>query len=280
MTSPCAPPTYRMTSDRWEVQRHLRDAPSPLRSGPSNALARITSRALHRAAHVSLSRPLACPTRPSTGRRTRSRDWRKERDPLLPLPSSPFAAPSTASPTTKASKPIDDADRGRDAGRLSRLPTRRRSSRTPSTGFRITSWKTTPGIPEGTSKPCPSMQIREALRAMPSTKRWARDDRVFVMGEEVGYYNGAYKVTQGLLEKYGEQPRRRHSDRRGRLCRASESVPRWLGLRPDHRVHDLQLLRRGVRPDLEQRRQAAPPQRAASSPSRWCSADPTRPPTC
>jgi hypothetical protein len=31
-----------------------------------------------------------------------------------------------------------------------------------------------------------------------------RDDKVFVMGEEVGRYNGAYKVTKGLLDKFGE----------------------------------------------------------------------------
>jgi pyruvate dehydrogenase E1 component beta subunit len=33
----------------------------------------------------------------------------------------------------------------------------------------------------------------------------ARDDSVFVMGEEVAEYDGAYKVTKGLLEKYGDQ---------------------------------------------------------------------------
>ncbi len=32
-----------------------------------------------------------------------------------------------------------------------------------------------------------------------------RDDRVFLMGEEVGVYGGAYKVSQGLLEKFGER---------------------------------------------------------------------------
>ena len=30
-----------------------------------------------------------------------------------------------------------------------------------------------------------------------------RDGRVFVVGEEVGRYNGAFKVTQGLLDRYG-----------------------------------------------------------------------------
>lgn len=31
-----------------------------------------------------------------------------------------------------------------------------------------------------------------------------RDETVFVMGEEVARYNGAYKVTKGLLDKFGE----------------------------------------------------------------------------
>lgn len=44
--------------------------------------------------------------------------------------------------------------------------------------------------------------VREALRdAMAEEMR--RDKNVFVMGEEVGFYQGAYKVTQGLLEEFG-----------------------------------------------------------------------------
>jgi pyruvate dehydrogenase E1 component beta subunit len=30
-----------------------------------------------------------------------------------------------------------------------------------------------------------------------------RDDRVFLMGEEVAQYNGAYKVSKGLLDEFG-----------------------------------------------------------------------------
>jgi pyruvate dehydrogenase E1 component beta subunit len=48
------------------------------------------------------------------------------------------------------------------------------------------------------------LQIREALRAA-IDEEMARDARVFVMGEEVGHYDGAYKVTEGLLAKYGER---------------------------------------------------------------------------
>ena len=47
-----------------------------------------------------------------------------------------------------------------------------------------------------------TLTLREALRdAMAEEMR--RDDRVFVMGEEVAEYQGAYKVTQGLLEEFG-----------------------------------------------------------------------------
>ncbi len=50
-----------------------------------------------------------------------------------------------------------------------------------------------------------TLTLREALRdAMAEEMR--ADDRVFVMGEEVAEYQGAYKVTQGLLEEFG--PRR------------------------------------------------------------------------
>jgi pyruvate dehydrogenase E1 component beta subunit len=42
------------------------------------------------------------------------------------------------------------------------------------------------------------MTYREALR-MALREELTRDDRVFVMGEEVGVFDGAYKVTAGLM---------------------------------------------------------------------------------
>ena len=55
-------------------------------------------------------------------------------------------------------------------------------------------------IPAGTEMV--KMTVREALRdAMAEEMR--RDDDVFVMGEEVAEYQGAYKVTQGLLQEFG-----------------------------------------------------------------------------
>ena len=49
------------------------------------------------------------------------------------------------------------------------------------------------------------IQLREALRAA-MTEEMERDENVFLMGEEVAQYNGAYKVSEGMLDKFG--PRR------------------------------------------------------------------------
>ncbi len=46
------------------------------------------------------------------------------------------------------------------------------------------------------------LQFREAIREAIDEEMGA-DERVFIMGEEVAEYNGAYKVTEGLLDKYG-----------------------------------------------------------------------------
>jgi len=58
----------------------------------------------------------------------------------------------------------------------------------------------TPEVPEGTEMV--EQTVREALRdAMAEEMR--RDADVFVMGEEVAEYQGAYKITQGLLDEFG-----------------------------------------------------------------------------
>ncbi len=48
----------------------------------------------------------------------------------------------------------------------------------------------------------PVIQMREALRAA-MTEEMERDENVFLMGEEVAEYNGAYKVSEGMLKKFG-----------------------------------------------------------------------------
>jgi pyruvate dehydrogenase E1 component beta subunit len=50
----------------------------------------------------------------------------------------------------------------------------------------------------------PTVAFREALnQAM--AEEMERDDRIFLMGEEVGHYDGAYKVSKGLLARFGEK---------------------------------------------------------------------------
>jgi len=57
-----------------------------------------------------------------------------------------------------------------------------------------------PDVPEGT--PMVAMTVREALRDAMAEEMRANPD-VFVMGEEVAEYQGAYKITQGLLQEFG-----------------------------------------------------------------------------
>ncbi len=92
-----------------------------------------------------------------------------------------------------------------------------------------------------------STTVREALRdAMAEEMR--RDADVFVMGEEVAEYQGAYKITQGLLQEFGasrviDTPITEHGF-------AGVGVGAAMaGLKPDRRVHDLQLRHAGDRPD-------------------------------
>jgi pyruvate dehydrogenase E1 component beta subunit len=59
-----------------------------------------------------------------------------------------------------------------------------------------------PEIPEGT--PLKKITVRDALRdAMAEEMR--RDDKVFLMGEEVAQYQGAYKVSRDLLQEFGDK---------------------------------------------------------------------------
>ncbi len=89
-------------------------------------------------------------------------------------PAPPAAAPAPASAPAPAAAPAKPAGAAKSAA--------------------------DPQIPAGTKMV--STTVREALRdAMAEEMR--ADDRVFVMGEEVAEYQGAYKVTQGLLDEFG-----------------------------------------------------------------------------
>ena len=61
---------------------------------------------------------------------------------------------------------------------------------------------TSPDWPTGTEMK--SMTVREALNEA-MTEEMERDENVFLMGEEVGEYQGAYKISQGMLDKFGDK---------------------------------------------------------------------------
>ncbi|WP_437330492.1 pyruvate dehydrogenase complex E1 component subunit beta [Sorangium sp. So ce381] len=48
------------------------------------------------------------------------------------------------------------------------------------------------------------LRFREAVRAA-MVEEMERDERVYLVGEEVGHYQGAYKVTEGMLDKFGSK---------------------------------------------------------------------------
>ena len=99
------------------------------------------------------------------------------------------------------------------------------------------------------------MTIREALRdAMAEEMR--RDPDVFLMGEEVAEYQGAYKVTSGAAAGIRRAARDRYADHRARLCRHRRRCGDG-GLEADRRVHDVQLRDAGDRPDHQLRGQDA-----------------------
>ncbi|HVF93182.1 MAG TPA: pyruvate dehydrogenase complex E1 component subunit beta [Sphingomonas sp.] len=107
-------------------------------------------------------------------------------------PASPAAAAEPASETPsdqKAEPALPDAPKKAETGTTQLIAATENKGRID------------PAVPAGTEMV--KITLREALRdAMAEEMR--RDDRVFVMGEEVAQYQGAYKVTQGLLDEFGD----------------------------------------------------------------------------
>ena len=95
-------------------------------------------------------------------------------------------------PAPKADAPKDDAPKTEAKAADAPKPAEAKPAAAPA--------DTTPDWPEGTE--VKSTTVREALRdAMAEEMR--RDDNVFLMGEEVAEYQGAYKISQGLLDEFG-----------------------------------------------------------------------------
>jgi pyruvate dehydrogenase E1 component beta subunit len=93
-------------------------------------------------------------------------------------------------------KPSRKTESARAAEPATQQPKRTEPAPTPAPPLAVAE----PDVPEGTEMV--TMTVREALRdAMAEEMR--RDPDVFVMGEEVAEYQGAYKVTQGLLQEFG-----------------------------------------------------------------------------
>src|SRR5438876_4149828 len=80
----------------------------------------------------------------------------------------------------------------------------RRRCRTPSASPRSRR-RRRPSRSRTTSMPEPRViSFREALREA-MVEEMERDPSIFLMGEEVGHYNGAYKVSEGMLARFGEK---------------------------------------------------------------------------
>ncbi len=116
---------------------------------------------------------------------------------IQPAPKADVPSPSPPKPAPKADVPIEQpSDQKTETDQVQKpMETGARdlvasAARAPEA----------PEVPEGTETV--RTTVREALRdAMAEEMR--RDERVFVMGEEVAEYQGAYKVTQGLLDEFG-----------------------------------------------------------------------------
>jgi len=104
------------------------------------------------------------------------------------LAKAPPAAKAQSAPPAEAKTEVKEETKG-EAPKVAKHPTAPTSVSEPE-----------PDVPEGTE--FVTQTIREALRdAMAEEMR--RDGDVFIMGEEVAEYQGAYKVTQGLLQEFG-----------------------------------------------------------------------------
>jgi pyruvate dehydrogenase E1 component beta subunit len=110
--------------------------------------------------------------------------------------SAPVAAPA---PAAQAPEPVQQANDGEGEAPAAQ-PKMQTAAR--ALVADVADTRDDPEVPEGTEMV--RTTVRDALRdAMAEEMR--KDDRVFVMGEEVAEYQGAYKVTQGLLEEFGDK---------------------------------------------------------------------------
>ena len=116
----------------------------------------------------------------------------------------------------------------------------------------------------------PVMTYREALRAA-MAEEMERDESVVLLGEDIGVYGGTHLVTDGLLDRFGPKRVIDTPIAEGGFTGAAIGMA-MMGMKPDRRDDDLELLVPGRRPDHPERRQAALLLRRPGRRCRWSSA--------
>lgn len=115
----------------------------------------------------------------------------------------PTAAATKEAPAPAAGEParaITERPDLRPVGEQIKAGVPHRNSRAPPAEYAPTMTAISTPPPPGSV----SMTVRDALNKA-LEEEMARDDKVFVIGEEVGEYQGAYKITKGLLQKFGPE---------------------------------------------------------------------------
>lgn len=100
-------------------------------------------------------------------------------------PAAPTAAPARAITERPDYRPIGEQKAAGIPDRMSRAPPLE-------------------AVGAVAAAPAGHMTVRDALNSA-LEEEMARDEKVYIMGEEVGEYQGAYKITKGLLQKFGPQ---------------------------------------------------------------------------
>ena len=123
----------------------------------------------------------------------------KVNTPIAVINGEGDSARTPSPPAAEAAMPAAQAERARGTNTERPVPKIPSPQPSPARGDGKSAPKDT-ALPEGTEMA--PMTVREALRdAMREEMR--RDPNVFLIGEEVGQYQGAYKVSQGLLDEFG-----------------------------------------------------------------------------
>jgi pyruvate dehydrogenase E1 component beta subunit len=107
------------------------------------------------------------------------------------------ASANAPPPALRATSPVKGEDKKESAPATTSSPLAGEVARSAGGGL-----LSDPEIPAGTEMI--TMTVREAIRSAMS-EEMRRDKDVFLMGEEVGQYQGAYKISQGMLDEFGDQ---------------------------------------------------------------------------